>query len=76
MTPLLSRWGQLDFAEFRSKLAVLTDQTLDAIAAATPAEWCAGPAQSMLKTVVETLRGRRDAVDTWLPEVEEWLKTR
>lgn len=76
VTPLLRGWAQLDFTEFRTRLAALTDERLAQVAAATPAEWCTGTAAGVLGKVLETLRRRRDAVDSWLPEVEEWLKTR
>jgi hypothetical protein len=62
------------FDRFRSRLAGLTDEVLGAIVASTPACWQKGPAAGKLERIIDVLRGRRDAVDQWLPKVEAWLE--
>lgn len=74
--PAVRAWNRLSFEEFRRLLAGLTDERLEQIQLATPAEWREGPASGKLELVVDTLRRRRDAVDTWLPEVERWLQSK
>lgn len=75
-TPLLKAWRGLDFTGFREALARLDDLLLSQIEAETPPEWCVGPADGKLAFILKTLRNRRDAVETWLPEVEAWLQSK
>lgn len=75
MTPLLKQ-SEVDFSEFRRNVQLLTDARLGEIARAAPPVWCAGSAAGVLEKVLETLRRRRDAVGSWLLEVEAWLTQR
>lgn len=67
------RCGRCNLAEFRVRLAGLTDEVFTTIVEATPPEWQVGQAEGKLTRIVEVLRRRRDAVEEWLPKVEAWL---
>jgi hypothetical protein len=73
-TPLLRRKGPLDLDHFREALRALSDKRLSDIAAATPGEWCTGPAQGKLEQILKTIQERRNALDSWLPQVEAWIQ--
>lgn len=74
MAPLVRRKGPAGLDAFRDDLAALNDARLDEIAAAVPAAWKVGQATGKLEKIVEILRARRDAVESWLPQVEAWME--
>lgn len=51
-------------------LARLDDQALEAVTASVPEEWTTGNAKDKLPRIVEVLARRRDAVESWLPQVQ------
>jgi len=73
-TPLVRRKGPLGLDNFRETLRALDDERLADLSASTPGEWCIGSASGKLEQIVKTLRERRDAVDSWLQQVEAWIQ--
>ncbi len=58
-----------DFDPFRSALGQLDDAVLQAIADGVPPEWTHGAATAKLPEIMDVLAARRDAVESWLPQV-------
>lgn len=59
---------------FRSKIESLTDADFDALTNNAPPEWQIGAAAGKLTAIVDVMRRRRDAIDTWLPKVESCMQ--
>lgn len=67
--------GGPDFGGFRSALQGLADSSLDELARSTPSEWTHGTAQGKILKIMQVLRARRDALDSWLPLIEARVTT-
>lgn len=76
LLPLLRRRGGPRLGELAGALGCLDDQWWSNLVASTPGEWREGPASGKIEIVIETLMGRRDAVATWLPQVEALIEAR
>ncbi|MCB9591139.1 MAG: hypothetical protein H6719_00280 [Sandaracinaceae bacterium] len=59
-----------DLGSFEAAVCGLTDGVLTTIASSAPTEWTTGSAQGKLTKIMEVLRDRRDAVKTWLPQLQ------
>ena len=65
---------ELPLSGFHEGLEALTDNVLSEIEAVTPMEWQTGLATGKLKEILDVLRARRDAVNRWLPILEQWVR--
>ncbi len=68
--PAVRKLGAGCFDDLGRRIASLGDEVLEAIRAATPAVWQAGPAAGKLEVILQTIRERRDTVEAWLPQLE------
>ncbi len=56
------------------RIQLLDDVFWDTLAASTPAEWTQGHARRKVETICDILRRRRDAIQSWLPQVKTCLE--
>ena len=55
------------------QIRALDDVFWNTLAAETPAEWTQGPAAGKMEEICDVLRRRRDALQSWLPQVKACL---
>ena len=63
-----------DLAEFRERVGQLSDEWLQSLEAATPAEWKVGRGRDVLASILAVLALRRDHLEEWLQQVEVWME--
>jgi len=59
----------------QNAIGLLDEQFFDDLRSSTPAPWTTGTAGSNLEQTISMLRQRRDAVATWLPQVNAWIRS-
>lgn len=64
----------MSLERFREAIDNLTESFFEHMKQVAPGAWQTGPAAGILTRVVDVLRGRREEVDVWLPEVESWMR--
>lgn len=67
------RGKKISLAHFGQNLERLDDVFFASLKAAAPVDWTVGLASDKLDRVLEVLQKRRDAVNSWLPQVQAWL---